>query len=187
VILLDSRPAPASERSLPFAPLWSNPECCDGRVRLSTQRTQSDVLGQNIQTGGPMVPWAGSLWGLPLELPQIRICVAECPLCHKASIPSIRAVRVDGIANNQGMTFSRDGAGSTPLLRFEAARSFRNRCRSSPSAHMTHTQAPEGNPVSVREIRCQFVFSREIRCLAAHNAVGLAGESPAVGIDCLST
>jgi hypothetical protein len=28
---------------------------------------------------------------------------------------------------------------------------------------------------------------REIRCLAAHNAVGLAGESPAVGIDCLST
>ena len=25
------------------------------------------------------------------------------------------------------------------------------------------------------------------RCLAAHNAVGLAGESPAVGIDCLST
>ena len=28
---------------------------------------------------------------------------------------------------------------------------------------------------------------REIRCPAAHNAVGLAGESPAVGIDCLST
>jgi len=27
----------------------------------------------------------------------------------------------------------------------------------------------------------------EIRCPAAHNAVGLAGESPAVGIDCLST
>ena len=26
-----------------------------------------------------------------------------------------------------------------------------------------------------------------IRCPAAHNAVGLAGESPAVGIDCLST
>ena len=25
------------------------------------------------------------------------------------------------------------------------------------------------------------------RCPAAHNAVGLAGESPAVGIDCLST
>ena len=33
---------------------------------------------------------------------------------------------------------------------------------------------PEGNP-------------GEIRCPAAHNAVGLAGESPAVGIDCLST
>ena len=29
--------------------------------------------------------------------------------------------------------------------------------------------------------------AREIRCPAAHNAVGLAGESPAVGIDCLST
>ena len=29
--------------------------------------------------------------------------------------------------------------------------------------------------------------SGEIRCPAAHNAVGLAGESPAVGIDCLST
>ena len=28
--------------------------------------------------------------------------------------------------------------------------------------------------------------SGEIRCPAAHNAVGLAGESPAVGIDCLS-
>jgi len=27
----------------------------------------------------------------------------------------------------------------------------------------------------------------KIRCPAAHNAVGLAGESPAVGIDCLST
>ena len=27
----------------------------------------------------------------------------------------------------------------------------------------------------------------EFRCPAAHNAVGLAGESPAVGIDCLST
>ena len=34
--------------------------------------------------------------------------------------------------------------------------------------------APGGNP-------------GEIRCPAAHNAVGLAGESPAVGIDCLST
>ena len=31
------------------------------------------------------------------------------------------------------------------------------------------------------------VSRREIRCPAAHNAVGLAGESPAVGIDCLST
>ena len=29
--------------------------------------------------------------------------------------------------------------------------------------------------------------SGTIRCPAAHNAVGLAGESPAVGIDCLST
>ena len=36
------------------------------------------------------------------------------------------------------------------------------------------------------EIRCQFIIL-EIRCPAAHNAVGLAGESPAVGIDCLST
>ncbi len=36
-----------------------------------------------------------------------------------------------------------------------------------------------------REIRCHEI--REIRCPAAHNAVGLAGESPAVGIDCLST
>ncbi len=32
------------------------------------------------------------------------------------------------------------------------------------------------------------IFSEgKIRCPAAHNAVGLAGESPAVGIDCLST
>ena len=31
------------------------------------------------------------------------------------------------------------------------------------------------------------VSHREFRCPAAHNAVGLAGESPAVGLDCLST
>ena len=46
------------------------------------------------------------------------------------------------------------------------------------------------------EIRCRFIILArgksggnpgEIRCPAAHNAVGLAGESPAVGIDCLST
>ena len=31
------------------------------------------------------------------------------------------------------------------------------------------------------------IWIGEFRCPAAHNAVGLAGESPAVGIDCLST
>ncbi len=45
-------------------------------------------------------------------------------------------------------------------------------------------ETSRGNPA---EIRCQFIIQGEIRCLAAHNAVGLAGESPAVGIDCLST
>ena len=54
----------------------------------------------------------------------------------------------------------------------------------------------QGRKSGVEEIRCRFIFWRksgvegnpgEIRCPAAHNAVGLAGESPAVGIDCLST
>ncbi len=38
-----------------------------------------------------------------------------------------------------------------------------------------------------RRLPLQFVDAGEIRCPAAHNAVGLAGESPAVGINCLST
>ena len=41
-----------------------------------------------------------------------------------------------------------------------------------------------GNPVWKSGVSAPFL---EIRCPAAHNAVGLAGESPAVGIDCLST
>ena len=55
-----------------------------------------------------------------------------------------------------------------------------------------HHSCP-GNPVSVHHscpwksgVSSSFL-PVEIRCPAAHNAVGLAGESPAVGIDCLST
>src|SRR5208337_4314964 len=54
-----------------------------------------------------------------------------------------------------------------------------------------------GNPKLDRARRAPLPYSAvhhsrgksggEIRCPAAHNAVGLAGESPAVGIDCLST
>ena len=44
-----------------------------------------------------------------------------------------------GPSDNQRITFSRDDSGSTVLLRFEARRSFLNRCRSRPSAHTIHS------------------------------------------------
>ena len=42
-------------------------------------------------------------------------------------------------------------------------------------------KSPEGSD------RALMTFRGGYWCLAAHNAVGLAGESPAVGIDCLPT
>ena len=51
----------------------------------------------------------------------------------------------------------------------------------------THTRFAHSLGREFREFRCRGIFWGEFRCPAAHNAVGLAGESPAVGIDCLST
>ena len=47
-----------------------------------------------------------------------------------------------------------------------------------------HTLQPSA---LVNEAVIRLLDGGEFRCPAAHNAVGLAGESPAVGIDCLST
>ena len=83
------------------------------------------------------------------------------------------------------------GAWTTVRNRLQARAAFTSLDR----LHAQLSQLPIGPEFRAALVRLGWLRRRsrgkhgvgESRCPAAHNAVGLAGESPAVGIDCLST